>query len=82
MLQQYLAAVLNVHAFGSGSETLLFNARTAYCGGDVGAIKAQIGILDAFNSSGDNQAFTPGSSASPKESRSEANIPYWNITNH
>jgi hypothetical protein len=82
MLQQYLAAVLNVHAFGSGSETLLFNARTAYCGGDVGAIKAQIGILDAFNSSGDNQAFTPGSSASPQESRSEANIPYWNITNH
>jgi len=82
MLQQYLAAVLNVHAFGSGSLTLLSNARSAYCSGDIKAIKAQIGILGSFNSSGDSLPFTPGASATPSESRFQANIPFWNVTIH
>src|SRR5262249_44029517 len=30
LLQQYFAAVLNVHMFGSGSEAMLVAARTAY----------------------------------------------------
>jgi hypothetical protein len=82
MLQQYLAAVLNVHAFGSGSSTLLSNARVAYCGTDVTAIKNQIGILGDFNNSGDDLPFTPGASATPKASRELADIAFWDITNH
>lgn len=54
MLQQYLAAVLNVYKFGSGSEAMLVTARAAYCANNVGAIKTQIGILGSFNSSGDS----------------------------
>ena len=80
MLQQYLAAVLNVHAFGSGSPTLLSNARAAYCGISVSAIKTQIGILGAFNSSGDSQAFTPGASATAQLSREQADIGFWDAT--
>jgi hypothetical protein len=78
MLQQYLAAVLNVHAFGSGSEGMLATAQAAYCGNDQSAIKAQVGILGTFNQSGDNQTFTPGASATAQESKKEADIPFWN----
>ena len=80
MLQQYLAAVLNVHAFGSGSEAMLFAARTAYCGTDIGAIKAQIGILGSFNQSGDSGTFSPGASATAQLSREQADIAFWNVT--
>jgi hypothetical protein len=80
MLQQYLAAVLNFHTFGSGSEAMLLAARTAYCGDDLSAIKAQIGILGAFNESGDSGVFTPGASATPKDSKLQANIVFWDIT--
>src|SRR5262249_39742764 len=47
MLQQYLAAVLNVHAFGYGHtrDAMLTAARAAYCGNNANAIKAQVGIL-------------------------------------
>src|SRR5215469_17211955 len=65
LLQQYLAAVLNVHMFGSGSEAMLAAARAAYCGNDQQAIQQQTGILDAFNSQGDNLGTTPGGSATP-----------------
>ena len=40
MLQQYLAAVLNVHLFGSGNETMLATARAAYCGSSASAMHA------------------------------------------
>jgi len=80
MLQQYLAAVLNFHTFGSGSEAMLLAARTAYCGDDLSAIRAQTGILGAFNESGDSGVFTPGSSATPKLSKQQANIVFWDIT--
>jgi hypothetical protein len=80
MLQQYLAAVLNVHMFGSGSQTMLATARAAYCGNDVNAIKSQVGILGTFNSSGDSGVFTPGSSATAQASKSQANIPFWDVT--
>jgi hypothetical protein len=80
MLQQYLAAVLNFHTFGSGSEAMLVAARTAYCSNDLSAIKAQVGILGAFNESGDSGIFDPGSSATPKLSKEQANIVFWDIT--
>src|SRR5262249_18999596 len=45
LLQQYLAAVLNVHMFGSGSEAMLAAARAAYCGTNQQAIQTETGIL-------------------------------------
>ncbi len=80
MLQQYFAAVLNVHAFGSGSEAMLATARTIYCGTDVNAIKGEIGVLGTFNTSGDSGVFSPGASATAQESKLEANIPFWDTT--
>ncbi len=83
MLQQYLAAVLNVYYFGSGSVAMLDAARTAYCATDINAIKAQVGILGSFNTSGDSILFTPGVSATAQASKSQANIPFWdNPTTH
>lgn len=82
MLQQYLAAVLNFYEFGSGSPTLFSTARTAYCATNVGAIKTQTGILGAFNESGDSGVFTPGSSATPSLSKTQADILFWNTTTH
>jgi hypothetical protein len=80
-LQQYLAAVLNVHAFGTAIPgTTLAAARAAYCGTDIDAIQAQKNLLAAYNSMGDNQTFTPGASATPAESRLEANIGFWDTT--
>ncbi len=77
MIQQYLAAVLNVHMFGSGSEAMLATARAAYCGTDITAIKAQIGILGTFNQSGDTLGTTPGGSATSQTSKSQADIDAW-----
>ena len=80
LLQQYLAAVLNVHAFGSGSEAMLATARDIYCNGTISQIKAEIGVLGTFNTGGDSQAFTPGSSATAQESKLEANLIFWDAT--
>jgi len=62
------------------SEAMLAAARAAYCGTDVAAIKAQVGILGTFNSSGDGQPFTPGASATAQESKLEADIAFWDTT--
>jgi hypothetical protein len=77
MVQQYLAAVLNVHLFGSGSEALLSTARAAYCGNNASAIQTQIGVLGNFNQSGDSQVFTPGVSATTQLSKAQADIDAW-----
>lgn len=79
LLQQYLAAVLNVHMFGSGSEQMLVDARTAYCGSDQKAIQTETGLLDTFNSQGDNLGTTPGGSATPSVSKSQADIDAWDV---
>jgi hypothetical protein len=81
LLQQYLAAVLNVHAFGTPIPgTTLADARTAYCGTNPAAINAQHALLAAYNTSGDNVLFTPGVNATAKASKAQANIPFWDIT--
>ena len=77
MLQQYLAAVLNVHMFGSGSEAMLSTARAAYCGTNQTLIQNQIGILGTFNQSGDNQAFDPLTNGTPTLSKAYADIDAW-----
>jgi hypothetical protein len=79
MLQQYLAAVINVARFGSNTEAFLAAARAAYCGSDLNAIKAQIGILGTYNESGDSGLFTPGVSATTKLSKDQADIDAWDI---
>jgi hypothetical protein len=62
MIQQYLAAVLNFHFFGSIGEPVLAAARAAYCGTNESAIQAQIGILGNLNQNGDSLGTTPGGS--------------------
>jgi hypothetical protein len=76
MLQQYLAAVLNEHAFGTPGPDLAA-ARADFCGTDEGKIQNWVGVLGAYNSQGDTQTFDPGSSATAQESKREANIPLW-----
>ncbi|MES3034317.1 MAG: hypothetical protein V4813_10035 [Gemmatimonadota bacterium] len=82
MLQQYLAAVLNVHAFGTPLPAgySLAGARTAYCGTDITAINNYKTILAGYNEAYDSGLFTPGASATPQASRSTANIPFWDNT--
>jgi hypothetical protein len=79
MVQQYLAAVLNVHMFGSGSPGMLSTARAAYCSADESTIKGQVGVLGSFNQSGDNQNFDPGQSATSQLSKDYADIDAWDI---
>jgi hypothetical protein len=81
-LQQYLAAAINVAEFGSNTEAFLAAARAIYCGTDVDAIKALIGTLGSYNSSGDAGVFDPGVSATAQESKKEADIPFWDVTIH
>jgi hypothetical protein len=80
-LQQYLAAVLNVHAFGTPiGTTTLADARAAYCDNNANNIMTQHNLLAAYNESGDTGEFTPGANATAKVSRAQADIPFWNIT--
>jgi hypothetical protein len=79
MLQQYLAAVLNEHAFLTPGPDLAA-ARADYCGTDASKIQGWIGVLGTYNSQGDGQTFDPGSSATSQEAKKEANIGFWDVT--
>ena len=79
MLQQYLAAVLNYHMFGSIGEGTLATARTAYCGTNATAIQNYIGILGNLNQAGDQLGTTPGGSATAQTSKKYADIDAWDI---
>ncbi len=81
LLQQLLAAELNRYGLGTNDGGLIAAARTAYCGTNLNAIKTSTGALDTFNQSGDSvpTGFTVPA-ATPKESKLEANIPFWNTT--
>ncbi|HEX6576378.1 MAG TPA: hypothetical protein VF042_15525 [Gemmatimonadaceae bacterium] len=81
LLQQLLAAELNYATFGStptGSISIQ-QAEDAYCGSDIDAINAAASAMAAFNESGDSGEFTPGVSANAKESRTTANLAFWNL---
>jgi hypothetical protein len=78
LLQQLLAAELNGSAFGSSPSPLTTaQAETAFCTGTIDDIKAAQVAMAAFNESGDSGAFTPGASATPKDSKDVANYGYW-----
>ncbi len=81
LLQQLLAAELNRYGLGTNDGGLIAAAKTAYCGTNLNAIKTSTGALDSFNQSGD--AVPTGfsvPSATPKVSKTQADIPFWNNT--
>jgi uncharacterized repeat protein (TIGR01451 family) len=82
LIQQLLAAMLNHQAFGSGSASMISNAKAAYCGSNVPLILANKSALDVFNQSGDGQPFPPGvvpGPANPKGAEAAANKPFWDV---
>jgi len=85
LLQQLVAAILNVTAFGDGSGTgtgLIAAGRAAFLGDNSETIIMVKSQLDNFNNSGDNLALPPGTnpgSANPRLARSIANKIFWDI---
>jgi hypothetical protein len=80
LLQQLLAAELNTSAFGSVPSTGSIAAwEAAYCGTNTNNIKTAQQQAASFNSAGDNQQFTPGTSADSKNARAIANYVFWDI---
>ena len=79
LLQQLLAAMLNVAAFQATPPITIASAQAAYCGTDITAIKNAQAAMASFNTSGDNGTFTPGGSANGKLAKSLANLAYWDV---
>ena len=78
LLQQLLAAELNASAFGSSPSSGSFAAwETAFCGTNTTAIKNAQQQAASFNSQGDSQKFTPGTSADSKFARYIAKPKFW-----
>jgi hypothetical protein len=78
LAQQLLAAILNNQLFGSSpSGITIEQAKAAFCGSDISAIKAAASAMAAFNESGDAGLFTPGGSADAKHARAIADREYW-----
>ena len=70
LLQQLLAAELNASAFGSAPNSGSFASwEAAFCGANSNAIKNAQQQAASFNSQGDSQTFTPGTSADSKFAR-------------
>lgn len=80
LAQQLLAAILNNQLFGSApSGVTIDQAKAAFCGTDVIAIKAAASAMAAFNESGDSGVFSPGGSADAKAARAAADKEYWDV---
>jgi hypothetical protein len=81
LLQQLLAAILNNQLFGSSpsGSISIDQAKTAFCGTDITAIRNAQAAMGAFNTSGDTGAFTPGQSADAKTARAIADIAFWDV---
>jgi len=84
LLQQLVAAMLNVQAFGDDSAgtaaSLIAAGKAAFSGNDRTAILNIAYQLGLFNSSGDNQPLPPGvipGSADPGAAQSTANKAFW-----
>ena len=84
LLQQLLAAELNYAAFGTlpaGGIATINNWETAFCTGNLNAVKNAQQAAASFNTAGDSNLFTPGTSANSKEARAIANYVYWDSIN-
>jgi len=81
LLQQLLAAILNNQLFGSspGGTISIADAKAAFCGTDITAIRNAQSAMAAFNTSGDSGVFTPGASADAKTARAIADIAFWDV---
>jgi hypothetical protein len=78
LAQQLLAAILNNQLFGSAPWGVTIDqAKAAFCGTDVNAIKAAASAMASFNESGDSGVFSPGGSADAKAARAAADKAYW-----
>ena len=84
LVQQLVAAMLNVQAFGDdvwGSGAALIAAgKEAFVGEDRDEILRIAGELDAFNSSGDAEPLPPGvdpGPADPRGARERADVAFW-----
>jgi hypothetical protein len=81
LAQQLLAAILNNEAFGSSPSggVSIPQAIAAFCGTDLAAVKLAAQKMAAFNESGDNGAFTPGTNAQGKQAKDAADLAYWDL---
>jgi hypothetical protein len=81
LAQQLLAAILNNAAFGSSptGSISIDQAKAAYCGTNIQAIKDAQAAMASFNESGDSGLFTPGQSANGKLSKTLANLVFWDV---
>jgi len=78
LLQHLLAAILNNQLFGSAPSGMTIDqAKAAYCGTSVPAIRVAHAAMASFNESGDSGLFTPGASAMPREGRAIAEYGFW-----
>lgn len=80
LLQQLVAAKLNCAAFGcpTSTQTLIIQADIAYATVFRIDILLSAYQLDAYNNSGDTIIIGNAGSATPKTSKSYANIAFWN----
>lgn len=82
LLQQLMAAELNASAFGSapaGGSAMYAAWESAYCGTSSTALKSAFTQSSTFDTTGDSQLFTPGTSADSKYARSIANLTFWDV---
>jgi signal peptidase len=86
LLQQLVAAMLNVQAFGDDlwgtGGTLIAAGKAAFSGDDEGEILRIAEQLDAFNKSGDAEPLPPGvdpGRADPQGAREMADIAFWDV---
>jgi hypothetical protein len=85
LLQQLLAAILNVQAFGAYGTTdggLISQAKAAFAGSNLSEIQYSAQALDDWNNAGDAAPFPEGfrqGKADPKASKAAANASYWDI---
>lgn len=80
LLQQLVAAKLNCAAFGcqSSVQTMINNADIVYATGTRAQILAAAGQLDVYNNSGDTLIIGNAGNATPKDSKSLADLAFWN----
>lgn len=80
LVQQYLAAVLNVQAFGTDDGGVIANGKSAYEGSDRSAMIDAAAALAAFNEGGDEEPLPDGfdqGSADPKGAKNAADLGFW-----
>jgi uncharacterized repeat protein (TIGR02543 family) len=84
LLQQLVAAILNVQEFGDDSlgtgASLIAAGKAAFAGTDRAAIISAAGALAGFNSWGDGEPLPVGvipGSANPQKAQSMASKPFW-----